>query len=276
MALVEGRSAVLTARRRRRRGESGRAAVLLSQAACFAAVLVVWQGIRSVNLVPVSVLPAPWDVVRALGGLLPEQAFWSSLGLTLRTAVTGLVLAAAAGIPLGLVTGTYAAAERASRLLVDVLRAFPVIALLPVFILIQGATQEMKTTIVFIACVFPVFLQAQYGAMSVTSTIAETVRGFRIPNRLRFAKVVLPSAVPSIMTGLRLAATTSVLVSIGVELLSTVHGLGFDLVQQQQVGNTAVAYAYIVVAGVLGYAINTVSELLERVLLRWRPPSQAE
>ena len=103
--------------------------------------------------------------------------------------------------------------------------------------------------------------------------IQETVRSFRIPRLLRFTKVILPSATPSIMTGLRLAATTSVLVAIGVEILTTVPGLGHEVTQEQQAGNSAVAYAYIFTGGLIGYFINRVSELLESHLLRWRPPA---
>jgi ABC-type nitrate/sulfonate/bicarbonate transport system permease component len=127
---------------------------------------------------------------------------------------------------------------------------------------------------VFIACVFPVFLQAQYGARGVEPMISETVRSYRIPRLLRFWKVILPSATPSIMTGLRLAATTSVLVAIGVEILTTLPGIGHMVTQEQQSGNSAAAYAYILTAGTIGYSINRVSEAVESVLLRWRPPAQ--
>jgi NitT/TauT family transport system permease protein len=213
-------------------------------------------------------------VLRELGTLVGTGEYWQAVGDTLRGAVTGLLISAAVGIPLGLLTGTYARAELSSRLLVDVLRSFPVIALLPVFLLVLGSTPRMKATVVFIACVFPIFLQAQYGARGVEPMISETVRSYRIPRLLRFWKVILPSATPSIMTGLRLAATTSVLVAIGVEILTTLPGIGHMVTQEQQSGNSTDAYAYILTAGVIGYAINRLSEAVESVLLRWRPPAQ--
>jgi NitT/TauT family transport system permease protein len=114
--------------------------------------------------------------------------------------------------------------------------------------------------------VFPVFLQAQYGARSVPPMIAETVRAYRIPRLLRFRRVILPSATPSIMTGLRLAATTSVLVAIGVEILTTLPGIGHEVTQQQQSGNSDAAFAYIFTAGILGYGINRASMFVEKSL----------
>jgi ABC-type nitrate/sulfonate/bicarbonate transport system permease component len=255
-----------------RRG-SGRWRTRGWQFTCFVAVLVVWALVSGLGLISREALPTPWSVLRSLAHLLVTLGFWQAVGDTLRGALVGLAFAVAIGVPLGLVTGTYAAAEQASRLLVDFLRSFPVIALLPVFLLILGSTPRMKSTVVFLACLFPVFLQAQYGARSVTPMIAETIRSYRIPRLLRFAKVILPSATPSIMTGVRLAATTSVLVAIGVEILSTLPGIGHEVTQEQQAGAAANAYAYILVSGLLGYGINRGSELIESALLRWRPPA---
>jgi ABC-type nitrate/sulfonate/bicarbonate transport system permease component len=245
----------------------------LLQLLCFAAVIAVWALVSGVHLISDSALPSPWATAGKFLDLLARHEYWAAVGQTLRDAVVGLLIAAVVGVPLGLVTGTYAAAEESS-LLVDFLRSFPVIALLPVFLLVLGSNPGMKQTVVFIACVFPVFLQAQYGARSVSPTIAETVRAYRIPRLLRFRRVILPGATPSIMTGLRLAATTSVLVAIGVEILTTLPGIGHEVTQQQQSGNSDAAYAYIFTAGMLGYGINRASMALEKALLRWRPPAQ--
>ncbi|MFJ9380728.1 ABC transporter permease [Streptomyces sp. NPDC101455] len=254
----------------------GRTGLLLLQVSALLLVLAVWAAVAAAGFVSATALPGPAAVFGRFPDLFGDGAYWRAVLDTLRGAVTGFVLAVLAGVPLGLVTGTYAAAERSTRLLVDVLRSFPVIALLPVFLLVLGSTPTMKSTVVFIACVFPVFLQAQYGARSVTPMVTETVDSYRIPRRLRFYRVVLPSATPSIMTGLRLAATTSVLVAIGVEVLTTVPGIGHEVAQAQQSGASASAYAYIITAGAIGYTINLLSQAAERRLLSWRPPAHTD
>jgi len=248
------------------------AKVRLLQLGALAAVLTLWALVAAVGVVSATALPGPGSVAGALGDLLGSGVFWQAVGETLRGAVTGLLVAIAVGIPVGLVTGVYAAAEESSRLLVEILRSFPVIALLPVFLLVLGSTPGMKATVVFIACVFPVLLQAQYGAQAVTPAIHETADSYRIPRLLRFRRVILPGAVPSIMTGLRLAATTSVLVSIGVEVLTTLPGMGHMIMESQQGGSSARAYAYILSAGAIGYAITLLAQFAEHRLLRWRPP----
>ncbi|MGW6007449.1 ABC transporter permease [Streptomyces sp. NPDC055210] len=262
--------------RHTRAGNPGRRVLLMLQLSAVLAVLLIWAALAAARLVSATALPGPTAVFGQFPQLFGDPVYWQAVGDTLNGAVTGFLAAAVIGVPLGLVTGTYAAAEQSSRLLVDVLRSFPVIALLPVFLLVLGSTPTMKTTVVLLACVFPVFLQAQYGARSVTPMIAETMDSYRVPRLLRFRKVILPSATPSVMTGLRLAATTSVLVAIGVEVLTTLPGIGHEVVQAQQGGAAARAYAYIVTAGVIGYTINLLSQFAERRLLRWRPPAHTD
>jgi NitT/TauT family transport system permease protein len=251
------------------------AKVRLLQLAAVAAVLLLWALIAAAGVVSATALPGPASVASALVDLLGSGTFWQAVGETLRGAVTGLLVAIAVGVPVGLLTGVYAAAEESSRLLTEVLRSFPVIALLPVFLLVLGSTPGMKATVVFIACVFPVLLQAQYGARSVSRAVLETVHGYRIPRLLRLRRVILPAAVPSVMTGLRLAATTSVLVSIGVEVLTTLPGIGHMIMDAQQGGASARAYAYILTAGAIGYTITLLAQFAEHRMLRWRPPARA-
>ncbi|BCL25555.1 ABC transporter permease [Streptomyces aurantiacus] len=262
--------------RRTRAGGPGRRVLLLLQLSAVLAVLLLWAALAAAGLVSSTALPGPTAVFGTFPELFGTSAYWQAVGDTLNGALTGFLAAAVIGVPLGLVTGTYAAAEQSSRLLVDVLRSFPVIALLPVFLLVLGSTPTTKTTVVLLACVFPVFLQAQYGARSVTPMIAETMDSYRVPRHLRFRKVILPSATPSVMTGLRLAATTSVLVAIGVEVLTTLPGIGHEVVLAQQGGAAAQAYAYIITAGTIGYSINLLSQFAERRLLRWRPPAHTD
>ncbi|CAN5397857.1 ABC transporter permease [soil metagenome] len=247
----------------------------LWQLLTFVIAIGVWWAVCKIGFVSSEALPTPGSVLHSIIDVAQTSKFWTAVGQTMRGAVLGLIIAAVIGVPLGLITGTYAAAEISTRLLVDVLRSFPVIALLPVFLLVMGTKAATEITVVFIACVFPIFLQAQYGARGIDATISETVESYRIPKLLRFRKVVLPNATPSVMTGMRLAATTSVLVALGVEILTTLPGMGHAIVQGQQNGSAPVAFAYIFTAGAIGYLINKGSELLEGRLLRWRPPASA-
>jgi ABC-type nitrate/sulfonate/bicarbonate transport system permease component len=244
----------------------------LAQLLVIVAAVVVWQVIYLLKLVSTDALPSFPSVANAFVHLLVKSQFWSSVGATLWSALQGLFFAIIIGVPIGLLTGTYPIVERSTRLLLDFGRSFPIIALLPVMVLVLGSNTTMKATVVFLACVFPLLLQAQYGARSLEPTILETVQAYRIPRWLRYLRVTLPSATPSIMTGIRLAATTSVLVAIGVEILTTLPGIGQVIIQSQTDKNSPVSYAYIIAAGLIGYSVARLSEAAEQRLLRWRAP----
>ncbi|MEV6344246.1 ABC transporter permease [Actinoplanes sp. NPDC051851] len=233
-------------------------------------VLCGWAAVHAAGVVTDDALPGPLGVLRVLGADLGTGDYWSAIADTLRSAAGGLLAAILIGVPIGLATGTWAFAERSTRLLTEVGRSFPVIAVLPVMLLIMGSSLEMKGVVVFIACLFPLIIQAQYGARSVSEAIEETAMAYRIPRLLRYRKVVLPAAAPSVMTGIRLASTMAVLVSVGVEVLTTVPGIGHVVVQSQQDGNAENAFAYIFTAGAIGYAINRLSQYAEHRLLSWR------
>ncbi|MFT4210499.1 MAG: ABC transporter permease [Microbacterium sp.] len=256
-----------------RRGVRGGRLAL--QLGFFASVLAVWSIARLLDVMTTDALPAPWTVLQRLIGDVTTAAYWTAIANTLQSALGGLFVAIAIGVPLGLVTGTYSFAERSTRVVAEFGRSFPVIAILPVMLLVMGTSLTMKGVVVFLACVFPLLIQAQYGARSVSAAIDETVRSYRIGRWLRFRKVVLPAAAPSVLTGIRIAATMAVLVSIGVEILTTVPGVGHIVVTSQQDKNSANAFAYIFTAGLLGFAITKIAQWVESRMLAWRPPTDA-
>ncbi|MGC4112748.1 MAG: ABC transporter permease [Nocardioides sp.] len=245
---------------------------LVLQVGFIAVILGVWSAVRLADVMGTDVLPAPWTVVQRWYDGVRTVAYWSTVADTVRSALGGLIAATVVGVPVGLITGTYSRVERSTRVVVEFGRSFPVIAILPVMLLVMGASLTMKGVVVFVACVFPLIIQAQYGAKSVTSAIDETVRSYRIGRLLRFRRVVLPAAGPSVWTGLRIASTMAVLVSIGVEILTSVPGIGHVIVTSQQDRNSANAYAYIFTAGVLGFCVNKLAQWAESRALSWRPP----
>lgn len=238
----------------------------LAQLGAVLAALAVWQLVRWSGFFSESVLPAPLGVARFLGEAVLTERYWAAVGHTLLGAGEGLAAALIVGVPLGLLTGTYGFAERSSRLITDLGRSYPVFALLPVLLLVLGATATMKAFCVFFACVFPIWLQAQYGARSLDPTVSETVRAYRIPGLLRFRRVVLPAALPSIMTGLRIGAATSVLVCVGVELLTSLAGMGAEIVDYQTANASTGAYGYIITCGAVGFGLTWLTEVAQNRL----------
>jgi len=238
-------------------------------------VVVLWWLANQFGLAA-SVLPPVADVARQFFAVLVRPEFLTGFGATVFDAARGLLIAALLAIPAGILIGMFPRLEIATRMLVDFGRSFPVIALLPILVLLLGATAAMKVVAIAIACFFPILLQTIYGARRLDPTIVDTIRSFRIPGHLRFFKVLLPAAGPFIATGLRIATTVSILVAVGVEIVSLTPGLGREIALSRSYNETATTYAYIIYAGLLGVAITTLWDLAEARLLRWHIRSKVE
>ncbi len=241
-----------------------------------AAVVALWWLCNVTGLIETSILPAVPDVATQLLAVIERPDFRNGLLATILDAFRGLACATAVAVPLGVLIGMFPGLERATRVIVDFGRSFPVIALLPILVLVFGATSLMKIVAIGIACFFPILLQTIYGARRLEPTIVDTVRGYRIPGRLRFLKVLLPAAGPYIATGMRIASTVAILVSVGVEIVSLAPGIGREISLSRSYNETATAFAYIVYAGLLGVALTVLWDVLEARLLRWHLRAKAE
>ncbi|MEO9247086.1 ABC transporter permease subunit [Citricoccus nitrophenolicus] len=265
------------ARSRRPRGTRlGGIGIIPWRILVFAAGVALWYLVHASGVFPAALLPSPIGVLTEWAQALASASFWSILGDTLAGALVGLAFGIVAGIPLGILTGRFVAAELSVRFLVDFGRAFPAVALVAVLLLILGRGIEVKVVLVFVAVVFIIILQTQHGVRSVSASIVDTTHAFRIRGRLFVRKVLLPSAAPSILAGLRLAASVAVLVTISTEVLTGAPGLGASIAEAQVGGNSALAYAYIVYAGLLGYAVNMGLGWIQGRLLRWQPQGSGD
>lgn len=249
--------------------------VLLQQIAVAAALIAIWAIGDLAGLINPNVLPPVAEVAVQMVTIWDRPEFVPSLLGTLRDAVFGILAAAVVAIPAGITIGMFPAVERSTRTLVDFGRSFPVVALLPILVLVIGATHGMKVVTVAIACFFPILLQTIYGARRIEPTIVDTVKSFRIPFALRFFRVILPSASPYIATGLRIATAVSILVAVGTEVIIPITGLGEQITILRNANQVAAAFVYVIYAGLLGLVLTYVWERIEDRLLAWNRRAQA-
>lgn len=233
------------------------------------ALFAFWAAGSYLHVFNPDVVPPVDRVAFAMIALWGRPEFLPAIWGTLNDAVLGVIFAALLAIPLGLIIGVFPAVELATRKLLDFGRAFPVVALLPILVLIIGANSTMKTVTIAIACFFPILLQTIYGARRQEPTIVDTIRSFRVPFHLRFFRVLLPSALPYISTGIRIAATVSILVAVGTEVILPITGVGQQISLARIANDVAIAFAYVIYAGFLGVLLTVVWEAVEDRILPW-------
>jgi ABC-type nitrate/sulfonate/bicarbonate transport system permease component len=250
--------------------------ILVQQILAAVALVALWAAVTATSLVDPAILPPAAGVASEFFGVLVRPEFLSAFASTVFDAARGLAIATLLAVPLGVLIGMFPGLERSTRIILDFGRSFPVIALLPILVLILGATPQMKIVVIAIACFFPILLQSIYGARRLEPTIVDTVRGYRIPAHLRFLKVLLPAAGPFIATGVRIATTVSILVAVGVEIVSLTPGIGREIALSRSYNQTSTTFAYIIYAGLLGVALTLLWDRLEARLLGWHLRGKAE
>jgi ABC-type nitrate/sulfonate/bicarbonate transport system permease component len=253
-----------------RRSGARRSGVRISyRVAAVLAALSLWQVAVASGLVSAAAVATPTDIVRAAGSIAGTHAFGAALLDTIASWAEGLLVSLLVAIPLGLALGSSDPAYRLSRFTIDFLRTIPPVALIPLALLLYGATPKMAIVLIVFGSTWPVLLQAMYGVHQVDPAARDMARAYRLRwlDRIRF--LIVPSAAPFIATGVRLAATISLLLAIGAELIGGAPGIGASITLQEQNGDIPGMWVYVVLSATLGVAANLVLIGLERRVLKW-------
>ncbi|MFE6967989.1 ABC transporter permease [Isoptericola sp. NPDC057653] len=267
------RNAVAVASRQRGRAaaRTGRAAaVVLRSSVALLAFLAIWEVAPRAGLADPVFLPPFSTVAATFLGLVADGTIGTQVGTSLARAGAGFAIAVLVAIPLGLVVGWYARAAQYLSPFFELFRNTAALALLPVFILVLGIGETSKVAIVVYACFFPLLLSTITGVRTVDPLLVRSARSLGLGSPALFVKVVLPSAVPTVFTGVRMAATSSILVLIAAEMVGAKAGLGYFITYTQFNFQIPEMYAGIVTIALVGVAVNAGLVLLERRLMRWR------
>jgi NitT/TauT family transport system permease protein len=220
-------------------------------------------------------LPPLHEVLAAGAGLIASGSLQTDLAASLSRSLAGFTIAVVAGILTGLLLAWYRPIGTFLNPLLEVFRNTAALALLPVFTLLLGIGEESKITIVAYAAFFPVLLNTLAGVRTVDPLLIRAAHSLGLRSAALFRKVILPSAVPTIFTGIRMAGTASILVLIAAEMVGAKAGLGYRIVNAQSSFLIPQMYAGILTVTVLGVIVSTLLVALERRLSRWRAPVAA-
>lgn len=231
--------------------------------------LVAWQvGSRTGFLNP-AVFP-PLDVILvALWKGLAGGSLLDDVAISLQRSGLAFAGAIAVAIPLGLLMGQMRAVETALDPILQLFRQTSALALYPVFILMLGLGEASKIFVIFWATLFPLLLSTIGGVREVDPKLIEMARSYGASRLTVFRRVVLPGAVPAIFVGLRLSATTALLLLIAAEMIGANKGLGFQVMNAQYNFQIPTMFAAILLLAFLGLAANAVLVRLQQRLCRW-------
>lgn len=238
--------------------------------AAIAAFLLLWEFAPRLGLINRTFLPPFSEIIvkgveySLAGKLLPQVL------VSVGRAAGGFGLGVVTAIPVGVLLGWYRPLEAYFNPLLQLLRQTNPVSLFPAFILFFGIGYATNIAIIYWVVVWPILLGTVNGVRQADPALIKYARSVGLPDWRIFIKVVAPSAVPSIITGMRLAATYSFLMLVVSEMVGASSGLGYLIVNAQYLMSIHLLYVGVIVLALLGIASNWGLVALERRLTAWK------
>ena len=236
-----------------------------------ALLVAVWQGLVSFGYAPETLLPPPGRVFARLVDKMTTITFQREIAATLFRLFGGFSIAVILGVTLGLAAAASPPVNAVLRPIVRVLAPLPKVALYPALLLLLGFGHGSKITLVTADALFPILLSTYYGASMVEQKLIWSAMAAGTPRRQILFKVVLPAAMPSILTGCRIGLVISCIVVFLAEMITSTDGLGHLLVTAARTFQAVDMFVPLITISLLGLILNGLLQALRSYLLRGFP-----
>jgi sulfonate transport system permease protein len=253
------------ASRRRRRRESTQ--VVAIRIISLIAMLTLWQIVGS-QIDPI-LFTTPVAVCKAAVKMIGSGELWQYLAPSLVVFVYGLALAAVAGISIGLALARYRVLDAAFDIYITFLYSTPMVALVPLIVLWAGFDTTAKVIILFLFAFFPLVINTYQGVKNVDKRLLEVGKAFRCSERQLWTNIIIPAALPFIITGLRLAVGRALIGMVLADLYTAISGIGYLIVRTASTFQIDRMFVPIVTLGLLGVLSTALLRLLEKRVAPW-------
>jgi NitT/TauT family transport system permease protein len=260
---VVAREVVLARRRRRQEQILTIASPIL--------LLLLWEALSRARVLDPRFFPAPSSIVGTFGALLASGQLLSDVRDTLTRVLIGLLLGGIPGLVIGAIMGLSPAVRAFLKPVVASLFPIPKIAVLPLIFLIFGLGEEAKYVSVAIGIVFLMLINTMAGVIAIDKIYFDVGNNFGANRWQFFRTIAVPGAMPGIITGLQLSMTIALLVCVATEFVGAKSGLGYMIWNSWQTFSVATMYAGLIVCALLGVTFQIIVDVIERVLMPWKP-----
>ncbi len=214
--------------------------------------------------------PASWWA--SLETLIRNGKLFPALAATVLTFALGIAIACVFGGTLGLLIGVSRGAKRALGPLLEFCRALPPPVIVPVAVLLLGYAESLKLLVVVWVAMWPILLNVATAAEQVDPLLRDVSRSFRLTRVASLRKIITPSVIPPFLVGLRIAVPLAIIITLLVEMITMLPGIGSLIVTAQRDFRSAEVYGLLVLVGLIGFILNNLFVVMEDLLLRRYPP----
>ena len=240
---------------------------LLIRVVSVVAVLALWQYVGS-GIDPV-LFTTPTAVAHAAYGMIVSGELWNYLWPSLVIFAAGLTIAAVVGGATGLALARFWVIDVAFGVYITFLYSIPAVALVPLIVLWAGFESTAKVIVLFLFAFFPMAINTYQDVKNVDPRLIEVGRSFRCSERQLWANIVLPGALPFIVTGLRLAVGRGLIGMVLADQYTAISGIGYLIVRTAATYQVDKMFVPIVTLGILGITLTALLRVLERRVAPW-------
>ena len=248
----------------------GRRVSLAIRASVPIAVFGLWWGLTGTGVVSATKLPTPATTWDTFVNLWTHEDLLGNLGVSISRAAIGLAIGATVGLVLGIVVGLWTLGEELIDSSMQMFRTIPFPAVIFLFIVWVGIGEVSKYLLIALATLFPMYLNTSNGVRNVDRKVVEAAQSFGLRGQRLVRQVVIPLAMPSILTGLRFSTGVAIIALVFAETVNASKGIGYLVLQASSFNNIAELVVCIVLYALLGIIADLLVRTLERSLMPWR------
>jgi sulfonate transport system permease protein len=230
----------------------------------------VWQIVGALGFVSKTVLPTPSDIVLAFKNLIVSGELFTHLKISVLRAAAGFLLGAGLGLAAGIAVGFSTKTEGVLDPSLQMLRTIPHLAVAPLFILWFGFGEASKILLIAKGAFFPIYVNTFLGIREVDAKLFDVARTLGFSRWKQIKLLILPSALPNILLGIRLSLGAAWLALVVAELMGSTEGVGYMMMDARQFSNTDIVFVGIIIFAVVGKLTDSFVRLLEKRLLKWQ------
>lgn len=232
-------------------------------------LIIMWQIAANKGAVNIQLFPSPLKIAQAFVKSVGNGKLQENILISLQRVVIGYIYGAVLGIVIGIILGLSKKTYRLFSLVLEILRPIPIIAWVPVLIMILGIGELSKIIVIMIGSFWSIFLNTYDGIRNVDVKYLEVTNMFMKTRLETIFRVMLPASLPGIFTGLRIGIGSAWISVIGAELIASSAGLGYMISYSREMAQPANMYVAVFVIGIIGYLINALLKLIENKALKW-------
>jgi len=233
-------------------------------------IVIVWHFLSQSGILNKTLAPAPWSVAVEFWDLLVSGTLLYHLQISTLRAMTGFALGASIGLLLGIAVGFFRPMEKSVDPSVQMIRTIPHLAITPLFVLWFGIGETSKILLIAFGAFFPLYINTFLGIRSVDNKLIDVARILNFSTWKKITRLIIPSAMPNILLGIRLSIGISWLGLVVAEMMGSSKGIGFMINDARQYSQTSVVYVGIIIFAIVGKLSDSLVRYLERHWLKWR------